>query len=437
MTSTRTDAGPQRLGTLALGVLALFVFTIPFEEVVTIPGVGSVTRLLGFAAIGIGLAALVRNGVASFKMPMVFYAVALAFVAWNLTSYFWSVFPAATVRQFIVYGQLFAFVWLVGEHARSPARLAVLMQAFVLGNVVSFALTTQTVLFGSNAYRDLGRFNANEVAIVAALAIPMAMALLARGSRGIWSVLNATYPILAVATIVMSASRGGLVVGLIALASVPFVFTRVGVGVRSLLFVLIATTVVGGAQLVRTTFPELQSNVERLAGTATELTEGDLTGRTVIWGATFELFMESPIVGVGAGAPAYALLESELARVVAVHNGYLSIAAGGGLIALVLFLALLGVAMAASLGAPPTVRPFLVVLGLALLIAYLPANIEARKFAWFVLVVLACHRPLVIAPRARGLARPPSPGHAPARTALATASAPAAAKGETSQGPAA
>ncbi|MDF1523632.1 MAG: hypothetical protein P1P87_12565, partial [Trueperaceae bacterium] len=246
------------------------MFTIPFEEIVTIPSIGSITRLLGFAVIAVGLAALARGPQVVLRRPMLFHAVALAFVVWNLATFFWSYEPSATVRQFVVYGQLFAFIWLMGEHARTHVRLAVLMQAFVLGNYVTFGLTVVAVFVQGNAFRDLGRFNANEVAIVAALAIPMAMALLAVPTAGWRRWVNAAYPIVAMMLIVLAASRGGFIVGLVALASVPFAFARANAAVRVGAFALLAGVVAVGFEVVPTAFPELQTNLERLAGTGEE-----------------------------------------------------------------------------------------------------------------------------------------------------------------------
>lgn len=68
---------------VALGALALFVFSIPAENGVTLPGIGSLSRLIGILALVTAGIALVNRGVVRLRAPSLFLCAALAFVAWT------------------------------------------------------------------------------------------------------------------------------------------------------------------------------------------------------------------------------------------------------------------------------------------------------------------------------------------------------------------
>jgi O-antigen ligase len=392
------------LAAVATWLITGFVFTIPFEEIVTIPVIGSTTRLIGIVLLPIALVALIRDRRLALRMPMVFVVLALLFVIWNLATYFWSIAPAATFRQVFTYAQLFVFVWLVAEFCRERAKLLGLMQAFVLGNYVAFSITAINVLILSagGSFRDTGRFNANEFAIVLALGIPMAAFLMVERRAGILHALNVLYPIVAVFGIVLGASRGGLLVGLTALTVVPIVLVHWGVVRRLVLLGLLLVTVWFGFAYAPQAFPELTRNVERLSTTGDELAGGTLTGRTELWAETIALFTDSPLIGIGSGAVPHALAETTIGRAKSVHNAFLSVAAGTGLLGGTLFVALIVVAIGSVFLATGLDRAFLLVLAAALIVSMMPANAEARKFLWFILVLLASFRPILLTRRSPG-----------------------------------
>lgn len=388
--------------------VAAFVFTIPFEEIVTIPGLGSTTRLVGLAAIVLGLVALFEGGErVRLRRPTAFVLLTAVYVVWNLATWFWSYEPAATQRTVFTLAQLLAFVWLMTEFCRDQRGLLRLMQAFVLGNYVAFGITATNVLVvADGAFREIGRFNANEFSILLALGIPMAALLLGQTRGGWLYAANAAYPVVATFGVVLGASRGGLIVCLVALTVVPFAMAHLGPARRvSLLLAAVAAAWFSFA-FAPVLVPDLVRNVERLQGTADELATGTLTGRTTIWSETLEVFEASPVVGIGAGATRFALAESDLGRVKAVHNAFLSVASGSGLIGLGLLAALIALAFAGAALAPRALRPFLLVLGAAMLVAMMPANLEARKATWFVWVLLAAHRPVSLTWRSEGRPTP-------------------------------
>ncbi|MEX2541124.1 MAG: O-antigen ligase family protein [Trueperaceae bacterium] len=381
---------------LTLWLLALLVFSIPFENGVTIPGIGSMSRVLGIVSFGAGMAALVGRGRLNIRTPSLFVILALLFTLYGISSYFWSVRPGDTLSSSVTVAQLFVLVWLVWQFCRSKSDSALLMQAFVLGSYVTIAVAFTVFLRASEpTFRNVGSFNPNEFAIVSALAIPLAWYLSLRSTSRWLTWLNMAYPAVAVLGIVLSASRGGLVTALVALAIIPLSLFRLDPVRQLLLFGLITATIWIGFVQAPQLYPELSANIERLSSTSEELARGDLTGRTAIWSNGQDLFLSSPFFGTGLGTFAYAV-EPLLGRYKDAHNAFLSIAVGGGIAGLALFVALFAVAFITALGAEAAERPFLVILATALIVAMMPSNADTDKFTWFLLALIANQRPLVL-----------------------------------------
>ncbi len=399
MTTIRAPGHVDRrvdLRHVATWTIVLFAFSIPFDEILSIPGIGSPTRLIGLVALAIGMTALVGGGRVRFHRPPLFVVVTGLFVLWNVVTFYWSYQPSATLREGITYAQLLVLVWLMSEFCRGRVERLRLMQGFVLGNYVSFGITAFTVLVASSGFRDVGPFNANQFSVILALGIPMAALLITERSSRLLHALNLLYPLIATFGVVLGASRSGLIVCLIALAVVPFSIARLSTVRRVVLTVAALLAVWFSFGFAPQLFPELYANIERLEGTGVELTTGTLTARTTIWRETLVVFQDSPIVGIGSGATRFALAETEIGRVKAVHNAYLSVAASTGIVGLLMFAAALVLAALGALFAVPAHRPFLLILALALLTAMIPANSESRKDTWFILGLLAVQRPIVL-----------------------------------------
>jgi O-antigen ligase len=338
--SQRIEVAPavgvsRRLRAVVASLLATFVFTIPFDDLVSIPGLGTITRLVGLVTMPLALLALIDGDRVRFRAPTLFLLVSATFILWNVASYFWSVHPERTLTSAFTAVQLFIFVWLVSEFCRSAEALARLMQAFVLGNYVAVAVAVYLFLEGTGVARDTGR-DPNEFATVLAWGIPVALWLVARVRGGPFRILNIAYPVFAVLGLVLAASRGGLLTALVGLFAVPFLIADMGV-VRRLIFVVLVTggvvlTFYGAPRL----FPQLQTNLERLEDVGVELTEGTMTGRTVIWQEGVRIFQSSPLVGVGLSA-ARPLYVERFGGERTAHNTFLQVATETGAIGVLLF----------------------------------------------------------------------------------------------------
>jgi O-antigen ligase len=382
---------------IAAWAVTAFVFTIPFEEILTIPLIGSPTRLVGLLALPLGVIALYGRGRVRFQSPPLFVVLAAAFVAWNLLSYLWSYEPSVTLRTAGRFAQLLAFVWLIAEYCRERTRLLTLLQAFVLGNYVAFGITVFNVIVVSGGrFRDVGPFNANQFAIILALGIPMAALLMSERRSGMLHAWNTLYPVVAAIGVILAASRSGMIVSAVTLMVLPFAMMRLPPLRRVVVSIGAVAALVLAFSYAPQVFPDVYRSIERLQETTDEITTGTLTGRTTIWRETLSVFETSPILGIGAGAARFALVDTALARVKAVHNAYLSVAASTGLIGLFLFIGLVALAFVAALFAEPGHRPFFIVLAIGLMVAMVPANSEGRKDTWFILAALAVQRPILL-----------------------------------------
>ena len=396
-TTARATSARVDLRQLAALAVAAYAFSVPIDEIAFIPGVGSPARLLGLVAVGLGLVALFGGGRLRFRRPLLVLIVAAVYALWNLATTFWSLQPGASLGEASRIVQLVAFTFLAQEFCRERTRWLTLAQAFVLGNYVAFAITAFNVLVASSGFRDVGPFNANQFSVILALGIPMAAMLVGERSHAAWRVWNLLYPVVVLFGVVLAASRTGLIVASLALLVVPLAFASLGLVRRLLLVATSVGALVFSFSIAPQLFPMLFVNLDRLGETGEELTSGTLTERTTIWQNTLIVFESSPLVGIGSGAARFALAATEIGRVKAVHNAYLSVAASTGLIGLLLFLGVVGLAVVAAAAALPRDRPFLLVLALALLVAMVPANSESRKDTWLVLTLLVVQRPIVLA----------------------------------------
>src|SRR5947209_4628177 len=73
----------------AFGLFYMFVFAIPWENALLLPGVGTVSRLLGLLALPVAaLAILERGRLRSPSLPLMLMGL---FMVWGSLSYLWTV----------------------------------------------------------------------------------------------------------------------------------------------------------------------------------------------------------------------------------------------------------------------------------------------------------------------------------------------------------
>src|SRR5579871_6378877 len=92
------------LTSFAFFLLWLFVFSLPLENSIIVPGIGTAGRILGLAAFVAGLLSLMEVG--KVRPPMLVHLLMAAYVAWASMTYFWSMADDNSLEQTVSYVQL-------------------------------------------------------------------------------------------------------------------------------------------------------------------------------------------------------------------------------------------------------------------------------------------------------------------------------------------
>ena len=371
-------------------LLGLFVFTIPFDQAFTLPGVGSLSRAVGLAVAAFGVLTVLSGDTVRLRRPSLFLLCATLFVAWSAMSVLWGIDRVASAMQAFTFVQLLVLAWLIWSFVDTSAGAGGLRWAYMLGTWFTIGTVVWNYL-NQNPTVDPSRFtafdtNANYTALNMVLAIPMAFdaAVHARGWARLPALLLVPASLYAIS---LTASRSA------ALSTVLVVIGCIVLIVRAkpVVKVVILTVLVAVVAAFATTLPE--RTLRRLAGTLTEVEGGDFSGRGWIWGAGVEAWLLDPALGAGAGNFNRAVVPT-LGSARSAHNSFLALLVELGPLGPALFLLLFVVAFwpyatLLSGRAPPEARRYAAlhtVLLLMLLLAQLPATWHYQRVTWFVLV---------------------------------------------------
>jgi O-antigen ligase len=366
---------------LAYAALWLFVFSIPWESLTAIGGITFITRITGGLALGIAiLSALVSGRVRRWRL---FHVAALLFVVWcgsGVLIHGMGQVP----RKFLTFVQLFAVVWMIWELAPSKKRVLGLMTAYIFGAYVSAFNTILLYRRESGALRRFaaGDSDPNTLAMILAMAIPMAWYLGMNSERPLFRWVGRAFLPAGVLAIGLTGSRGGMLAGLVGLMIVPLTMTRLSPGKLATAMVLLFIS--GG--LAATYVPD--TIVQRLATTGSEVEDASLGGRFKLWVAGVNAFAQQPILGYGTSGFIRAVKPALGSRAQVAHNSYLSVMVEEGLIGFLLYATMLFSVFRALLELPPLERRFTLVLLATVMTAMMPLTFEDHKSVWFVLAAL-------------------------------------------------
>jgi O-antigen ligase len=374
--------GPMRR--IAWGLLLVFTFAIPWEYSLNLgEPLGNAARIAGLLLLLAAIPAVLQAGRLRAPGPMQW--VVLAFFLWFCCSYFWTIEPLATLDKLRGYFQEMMIVWLVWEFADSPRGLRSLLRAYVIGSWVLVALTLAS--FSSPEAVALGqiRFVAegqdpNDVARYLDLGFPLAALLVNCEPRWPGRLLALGYLPLGLVAVFLTASRGGFLAAVVALAGCAILLGRDHRrGVLAGALALPAITAALWFLVPHETF-------ERLATIPGQLQGGSLNDRTNIWTLGWHAFAKAPLFGTGAGTFVSA---AGLAPINTAHNTAFSILVNGGLCALCLFVAIVALA---TWSIRRTRGPLQLALGTSLavwLVTTLDATVEENRTTWLLLGLIA------------------------------------------------
>ncbi|MDR3725757.1 MAG: O-antigen ligase family protein [Terracidiphilus sp.] len=309
----------------------------------------------------------------------------LAFYIWLCCSYFWTIEPQATLESIRTGFQAMMVVWLVWEFAESPEDLRALLRAYVAGSWVLAMLTVanlasaEAIAAGQIRFVAVGQ-DPNDVARFLDLGFPLAALLLNSESRWPSRLLALGYLPLGLVAMVLTASRGGFLAGVVALAGCGLLLSRSHA--KSVLAGVFSLPAIAAALW----FIVPHETFERLATIPAQLQGGDLNQRLNIWTAGWHAFVRAPFFGTGAGSFVSA---AGLAPLDTAHNTALSLAVDGGLIGLFLAAGILALAAWSSIETHGSVRVAMMTALLVWMTTSLVATVEASRTTWLLLAMIA------------------------------------------------
>ena len=370
---------------LAFGALWLFAFVIPFELFIRFEEFGTMGRLVGVVAFGIGLVSVVLHGRLRPLAP--FHVLTLFFVLWAGLTAFWTLDVAETRERVWTYAQLAFMVWLIWELAPTRDRQLDLLQAYVLGCYVSVLDTVMKFLAGIE--QQTGRFaatgfNPNDLGYTLVLAIPMAWCLALMRPKGLLTWVNRVYVVFGMIAVILTASRGSFIPAFAALLIIPWTLTNLRPRSR------IAICVGGVLALAAIARFVPRTSWDRLSTASEEIESGSFNERGDIWASGLEALVDRPLHGVGAGAYSVAI-EPILGWGRPPHQTFLSVLVGQGVIGLALWLAMFAAAFLPVLRMPALERKLWITILMTLGIGLQVRTWDYRKPLWLILGILVAH----------------------------------------------
>lgn len=363
-------------------LLLVFVFTIPWEYSLDFgEPFGNIARIAGLVLLAAAVPVVVFEG--HCRTPGATQTLALALFLWSCCSCFWTIDRAATLARMRGDAQVMMIVWLAWEVAGSADDLRDLLRAFVAGSWVLAALTLAS-LASPDAAGQI-RFVAegqdpNDVARFLDLGLPMAALLLDAESHWAGKLLAFGYLPVGLLGVLVTASRGGFLAALVALAGCVFLIAR------SHLRAAAAMALSLPAFAIAVAFAVPRATLERIATIQQQLQGGDLNQRLNIWQAGWQAFAHAPCFGSGAGTFVAA---ARLAPADTAHNSALAIAVEGGLVALILAAAMVTGCMYSAMQTRGPLRIAFVTALLVWIVTALVATVEGSRITWLLFALIA------------------------------------------------
>jgi O-antigen ligase len=366
----------------AYWLMLALVFTLPWENVAELPGIGRVSRLAGLLLAATWVLAVITSGWV--RAPRASHLFALLFVLWNAASLLWTYDGPATLESVWTYLQLIALMYVIWDTVDTWAGVRWTLSAYLAGcyvTVVTLLLGYAVTGAGSEMYGrvTVGSFQPNDVGLILALGVPIAAYLTGAVGHGrrrqVWNVVCVAYVPCAAFAVLVTGSRAALAAMVPGLVYVGYRLARrrlaAAVGAMVALAVLTAVTLpfVPGRVLMR------------LEGTDAALRAGNLNGRQYLWAEAGRLIRDHPFLGIGGGAFHTAAVGANKEA----HNLVLSLFAEVGLIGLGLFVAMLVTALLPLRRVTPVLRGMWIAVFTAWMSAALLHNWENRKQTWFLI----------------------------------------------------
>ena len=385
------------LDQLAYRLLCVFVCSLPWADNFPVSGGISLATLMGgltIATLGLGFC----GGRGMRKLtPM--HGWMLAFASWATFSLIWTLDWDGTLARVGTYLQVLILAWLIWELVPAQARVQGLLVSYVFGALIASGVTVFNFFIGQTTAQlaaargviqwetsrySVAGLNENDLGLMLALSIPMALYLLASRRGTVLAALCWMQLLASMSAIWLTASRGALAAALTAWLMFPLVFRRLPAAKKVASMATFLCLLGCAAYLIPAT------SWQRIFTFGTEISQGTLTHRTVLWAAGLESFRDHPFVGVGAGAYGASILAIVDIPLVA-HNTFLSVLVELGVIGGLMLLGLLASAVYCVKHMRRLERYMWSMLLLTWTVGVFALTWEYRKPTWLLLGLLAAH----------------------------------------------
>ncbi len=370
---------------IAFMLLWLYVFTLPWDYLLEFgEPIGSAGRVAGLLVLAACMV-LVATG-SRMRRLQTFHISAVGYLGIVTLSLFWTADPQESLRAVRTYIQAMMIVWLLWELGVNRRDLFHLAAAYVAGAYVgvvsvfhSFSLAT--VAAGAKEARfSADRWNANDIALALALAIPLALYVAGKRAHSTTTWLAYGYLIVGPLAIVLTSSRAGFVVMAIAFFGLPLFLRRQTAAAKLVMLIMLIC-----AAFLTWNYAPAQS-WDRLSSVFTSFHSGDLNGREQIWQSALHAFNRNYFVGVGAGA-----FQAGLGSYFAAHNTFLAVLVEQGLLGFSVFAIILGCTIYSTMRLTGDERKMCVLLLLCWAVGAFTLGWAMNRITWFVLGIVVAY----------------------------------------------
>jgi O-antigen ligase len=314
----------------------IVIFTIPWEDAITIAGLNSVTRYAGIIASGVWLVSVFFRR--KIRRLNAFHVFLILFSLWNVASLIWTVEYDYTYQQAKTYLQLFLLILIIWDLITTRDELYSAIQAYILGCYIAIITTIINYSIGRTIrVYDIGRYagvgNAVELALTLTLGLPLAWHLATSNqtkNNKFLRTVNFVYIPLSLFAILLTGTRMALFAVIPAFIYILWTYGRIKPLIRVSSFFALMGSMFFLEELIPST------TIDRLGTIITSIASGDLGGRVILWKKSLLIFSQSPLIGMGSG-----VLRSPLVLGTQAHNTFISVLAELGLIGFLLFLFIL------------------------------------------------------------------------------------------------
>lgn len=322
---------------IMLALTMLFMFTIPWENVIIISGIGTTTRLMGTLLLGFWFFYTISQR--KFRQLTIFHWLAYSFIGWCICTGIWSIHFDYTFVRISTFLQTFIILLVVWNSVVSYRALLYALQSFVLGSFVIIANLYYNFAIGNTSQWEqratISGSNENDIGLIMAICLPMSWYLVNQKSPFLDNIflriINFIYFPAAMVGIFLTASRGSMI------ASLPYIiYILWGMRGYSWFKRILLTLILAIALFVAYSFvPE--ASLSRILTTYDRVTTLNLTGREYYWQQGVALWSSSfsnSLIGTGSGTFSWAIGNSA-------HNSLISVMVETGVVGLIIFIGIL------------------------------------------------------------------------------------------------